>query len=147
MPLTDELRRQVLSANEAMAQEALRVIGVAYRTLDEPPADPNPDIVENDLTFLGLFGMIDPPRPEVPPAVATARRAGIRTIEFIQRGGEGFAFLRFDFDFGRGVFKKIVGQLVRVLDAGENDGDLAEFDAAVDGEMDFDFGPHLVEQL
>ena len=80
VPLTDELRRQVLSANEAMAQEALRVIGVAYRTLDEPPADPNPDIVENDLTFLGLFGMIDPPRPEVPPAVATARRAGIRTI-------------------------------------------------------------------
>jgi Ca2+-transporting ATPase len=79
-PLTDEGRQRILAANEAMAQQALRVIGVAYRTVSEPPADPNPDNVENDLIFLGLFGMIDPPRPEVPPAVATARRAGIRTI-------------------------------------------------------------------
>ncbi len=80
VPLTDTLRQRLLAANEAMAQEALRVLGVAYRTVAEPPPDPNPDNVEHDLIFLGLFGMIDPPRPEVPPAVAKARRAGIRTI-------------------------------------------------------------------
>ena len=80
VPLTDELRKRLLAANEAMAREALRVIGVAYRTVAETPADPNPDNVEHDLIFLGLFGMIDPPRPEAPAAVAKARHAGIRTI-------------------------------------------------------------------
>jgi Ca2+-transporting ATPase len=80
LPLTDALRHRILAANEAMAQQALRVLGVAYRVVNAPPADNTPETVERDLIFLGLFGMIDPPRPEVPPAVAKARRAGIRTI-------------------------------------------------------------------
>jgi Ca2+-transporting ATPase len=87
-PLTPKLREQILAENEWMADQALRVLGIAYRPLGEgeatPDADMNPDQAseryERDLVFLGLFGMIDPPRPEVKKAVAAATRAGIRTV-------------------------------------------------------------------
>jgi Ca2+-transporting ATPase len=79
VPLNDDLRARILAANQAMAQDALRVIAVAYRVTRTPP-EPTAEDTERDLVFLGLFGMIDPPRPEVPPALARARKAGIRTI-------------------------------------------------------------------
>ncbi len=79
-PLTDNVRARILAANEAMAHDALRVLGVAYRITDAPPAELTHEAVEHDLIFIGLFGIIDPPRPEVPPALARARKAGIRTI-------------------------------------------------------------------
>ncbi|MBI4966366.1 MAG: cation-translocating P-type ATPase [Desulfomonile tiedjei] len=79
-PLTEEVRSRILSANSAMANEALRVIAVAYRVGDVPPEATTPEAVEHSLVFLGLFGLIDPARPEVPPAIERARRAGIRTI-------------------------------------------------------------------
>lgn len=75
IPLTDAKRRQILAENEDMAQNALRIIAVAYRDLSE---NENPD--ENGLTFSGLIGMIDPPRPEVISAVATCKKAGIRPV-------------------------------------------------------------------
>ncbi|MCC7360794.1 MAG: cation-translocating P-type ATPase [Anaerolineales bacterium] len=78
-PMTEEQRFAIFEANEHMAQQALRVLAVAYRTTTHLP-EPTADAVEHDLVFLGLFGMIDPPRPEVPPAVEKARRAGIRAI-------------------------------------------------------------------
>ena len=82
LPLTDALRRRILAANEAMARDALRVLAVAYRTTRTPPEQwvVTPERVEQRLTFIGLFGIIDPPRPEVPPAIVRARQAGIRTI-------------------------------------------------------------------
>ena len=80
LPMTDELRARITAANETMARDALRVLAVAYRTSDAQPAQMTPDNVERDLVFLGLFGMIDPPRLEVPPQVERARKAGIRTI-------------------------------------------------------------------
>jgi Ca2+-transporting ATPase len=80
VPLTPESRRQILEANDRMSQQALRVLGVAYRVDREAPAEVTPEAVERELTFVGLFGMIDPGRPEVPPAIQTARRAGIRTV-------------------------------------------------------------------
>ncbi len=80
VPLTDDLRARILDANEGMAQEALRVLAVAYRITDAPPKEATPEAVERDLIFLGMFGMIDPARPEVPPAITKARHAGIRTI-------------------------------------------------------------------
>ena len=80
LPLNDNLRARILAANEAMAREALRVLAVAYRTTDTPPADPTPENTERNLIFIGMFGLIDPPRPEVPPALVHARSAGIRTI-------------------------------------------------------------------
>ena len=63
-----------------MAREALRVLAVSYRVADAPPEEATAAAVEHSLVFLGLFGIIDPARPEVIPAIDQARRAGIRTI-------------------------------------------------------------------
>ncbi len=77
-PLTDTRRAEILAQNEALAAEALRTLGVAFRPLpDEAGFDSG---VEEDLCFLGLIGMIDPPRPEAQEAVARAKGAGIRPI-------------------------------------------------------------------
>lgn len=79
-PLTEEMRKNILSANELMAHRALRVMAVSYRLDDTDPIESRPEIIEDSLIFLGLFGIMDPPRPEVIPAIAKARLAGIRTI-------------------------------------------------------------------
>jgi Ca2+-transporting ATPase len=80
--LTPERRAEVLACNDELAGGALRTLGVAFRSL---PKDANDgggfdEAVEHDLVFLGLIGMIDPPRAEAKEAVARARRAGIRPI-------------------------------------------------------------------
>lgn len=79
-PLTPGDKEQVLAANEAMASGALRVLGAAYRPLEQVPAEPDANAVENELVFLGLIGMIDLARPEVKPAIAEGRNAGLRTV-------------------------------------------------------------------
>ncbi|MFN2290938.1 MAG: cation-translocating P-type ATPase [Anaerolineae bacterium] len=79
-PLTAERRNNILDENEALAANALRVLGVAFRPLKEVPDDPQPDKAEQDFTFIGLLGMIDPARPEVKAAIRTARKAGIETV-------------------------------------------------------------------
>ncbi|BDF69136.1 ATPase [Oscillospiraceae bacterium] len=66
--------------NEAMAARALRVLGVAYRDLEFLPKDLDSGSLEQRLTFVGLMGMIDPPRPEVKQAVAQCYAAGIRPV-------------------------------------------------------------------
>lgn len=66
--------------NEEMSQNALRVLAVAYKEMDAVPQEPTSDELENGLTFLGLVGMIDPPRPEAKVAVATCRKAGIKPV-------------------------------------------------------------------
>jgi Ca2+-transporting ATPase len=78
--LTEERRRNILDQNEALAANALRVLGVAFRPLMEVPENPQPEDSERSFTFIGLLGMIDPARPEVSPAIDTARRAGIETV-------------------------------------------------------------------
>ena len=75
--LTDERRREILAANGAMAHEALRVLGVAYRT-NVPKIDS--DELERDLIFVGLIGMMDPPRDEAKDAVRQCLSAGIRPV-------------------------------------------------------------------
>jgi Ca2+-transporting ATPase len=80
VPLSDDFRQRILTANEAMAQDALRVLAVAYRLEEDLPGGDRADEIESNLTFIGLIGMIDPPRPEVAAAIKTARRAGIRTV-------------------------------------------------------------------
>ena len=65
---------------EAMSADALRVLAVAYKEINTVPAVPTSDELENGLTFLGLVGMIDPPRPEAKAAVAVCRRAGIKPV-------------------------------------------------------------------
>lgn len=63
-----------------MSANALRVLAVAYKEIDNVPEDPTPEELENGLTFMGLVGMIDPPRPEVKAAVETCRKAGIKPV-------------------------------------------------------------------
>ncbi|HET6845979.1 MAG TPA: cation-transporting P-type ATPase, partial [Anaerolineales bacterium] len=82
-PLTEDMRRLILEANDAMTRDALRALGFAYRLERDVPEDieqVGTHRLESDLVFVGLVGMIDPPREEVKPAMATAKRAGIRTI-------------------------------------------------------------------
>lgn len=78
--LTDEIKKQFLHANEAMAKNALRVLAVAYAPIQQAPGEMTPETVEQGLTIIGLLGMIDPPRPEVIAAVAECRTAGIRPV-------------------------------------------------------------------
>jgi Ca2+-transporting ATPase len=78
--LTDEQRMRTLNANDKMTQDALRVLGVAYRVSQSMPIMEDLEKLEEGMIFVGLVGMIDPPRPEVTPALAKATKAGIRTI-------------------------------------------------------------------
>jgi Ca2+-transporting ATPase len=78
--LTPEQRAAILEQNRDMASNALRVLAVAYRPLQEVPASMTPEAVENDLVFVGLLGMIDPPRPEVIDALKVARGAGLKSV-------------------------------------------------------------------
>jgi P-type Ca2+ transporter type 2C len=80
-PLTDERREEIRGENERLASEALRTLGVAFRSL--PPGELEGEVddhIERDFVFLGLVGMIDPPREEVKDAVDLAKGAGIRPM-------------------------------------------------------------------
>jgi len=80
VPMTDRIRESILKSNKAMADRALRVLCAAERVWDEKPFDFSPEYLEQDLTYIGLSGMIDPVRPEVKTAIAKCRDAGIRPI-------------------------------------------------------------------
>ena len=80
VPMTDEYRAEILRANKAMADRALRVLACAERVWDEKPVNFEPETLERELCFMGLCGMIDPVRPEVVDAIAECREAGIRPI-------------------------------------------------------------------
>ena len=78
--LTPAARQAILDQNRGMAGEALRVLGVAFRPLAEIPAEVKPETVERDLVFVGMLGMIDPPRTEVIEALRIAKGAGLKTV-------------------------------------------------------------------
>lgn len=75
-----EIEELIKLQNQEMAQRALRVIAVAYKDVDTMPNLNSAENVENNLVFCGLIGMIDPPREGVKEAVATCRKAGIKTV-------------------------------------------------------------------
>ena len=78
--ITDEQRNHILAENKGMADEALRVLGAAQRLYSEKPASNAPEDLEQNLTWIGMCGMIDPIRPEVKDAIGECRSAGIRPI-------------------------------------------------------------------
>ena len=80
VPMTDARREEILTANKAMADQALRVLALSSRTYTEKPSDFSPAALEHDLVFCGLSGMIDPVRPEGTAAIAEAKEAGIRAV-------------------------------------------------------------------
>ncbi|QJD88077.1 calcium-translocating P-type ATPase, SERCA-type [Cohnella herbarum] len=80
VPFTGTLKQKVLTANEAMARESLRVLGLAYREVKSYDECGNYEQAETGLIFVGLTGMMDPPRREVKEAIHKCRQAGIKTV-------------------------------------------------------------------
>ena len=80
VPMTKEYVEQILAANKAMADKALRVLACAKRVWAEAPSEFDAEVLEEKLCFAGLCGMIDPVRPEVKDAIVECRSAGIRPI-------------------------------------------------------------------
>ncbi len=79
-PLTPDWRRRIEGADDRLAGDGLRVLGVAFQTLPALPTEGEMEALERDLTFVGLVAMIDPPRPEAKEAVAISRTAGVRPV-------------------------------------------------------------------
>ena len=75
-----EYINEIEKNNEGMAQDALRVLAMAYKELDREPTDEELKTIESDLIFIGMVGMIDPPRDEVKIAVEKCKKAGIKTV-------------------------------------------------------------------
>jgi P-type Ca2+ transporter type 2C len=80
VPLDGEMRQRIETANREMAENGQRVLGVAFRAIEGLPDEGEEESLENELTVIGLVGMLDPPRPEVRDAVARSRMAGIRPV-------------------------------------------------------------------
>ncbi|MEC4986603.1 MAG: cation-translocating P-type ATPase [Oscillatoria sp. PMC 1068.18] len=80
IPLSPEIRDRILDHNNQMASRGLRVLGFAYKTLNQIPDATETETSEQELTWLGLVGMLDAPRTEVKLAVAKCRAAGIRPV-------------------------------------------------------------------
>lgn len=80
VPMTDEIRKEILAENKKFADKALRVLSAAYRTYSEEPTNVSANTVEKDLIFIGLTGMIDPVRPEVVDAIKECESAGIKPV-------------------------------------------------------------------
>lgn len=80
VPLTNSLRAEIIDANDTYSRRALRVLAIARRELPKITGAYTAETVEQDLIFLGLMAMMDPPRPQVEAAIQALQRAGIRTI-------------------------------------------------------------------
>ncbi len=80
VPMTEEIKSDILKENKMLADQALRVLCAAKKDLLGIPAELEPETVETELCYVGLVGMIDPVRPEVKPAIDECKAAGIRAI-------------------------------------------------------------------
>ena len=80
VPMTDGVREELAERNAALASQGVRVLGVAWRSFDTRPAEPDAQAAESGMVFLGMLGMVDPIRPEVRDAVGRCVSAGIRPV-------------------------------------------------------------------
>ena len=80
VPLTDDLKEQILKQNKSLADKALRVLCAATREWQETPQNYSPQHLENSMCYIGLVGMIDPIRPEVKDSIRECHQAGIKTV-------------------------------------------------------------------
>ena len=80
LPLDETMKKEIFNTNKYMAQKALRVLCAAQRTYEVKPSSNEPSLLEKELTFIGLTGMIDPIRPEVKDAIEECKSAGITAI-------------------------------------------------------------------
>ena len=71
---------EILKLNSALCNDALRIVAIAIRPLDNIPANPNPEDIEHSLTFVGLLGLYDPPRDNVVEDIKICEQAGIKTV-------------------------------------------------------------------
>lgn len=78
--MTEDWKGRIERAHDSLAEKGIRVLGVAYKGLQEAPETKHPEQVENDLVFAGMVGLMDPARPAVKPAVSKCKDAGIRPI-------------------------------------------------------------------
>ena len=78
--LTPELNEEILKVNSSLASQGQRVLAISYRKWPEIPDNPTSEIAEKELTFIGFFAILDPAREEAKVAVATSRKAGIKTV-------------------------------------------------------------------
>ena len=76
----EEYKKKITAQNEQMAQNALRVLAMGYKELEHMPSKDEMNEIESDLIYVGMVGMIDPPREEVKAAVAKCKSAGIKTV-------------------------------------------------------------------
>ena len=111
--------------NEQMSRDALRVLAVGYKEIDSVPDNPTPEDMENNLTLMGLVGMIDPPRPEAKTAVATCRKAGIKPVMIT---GDHV------------VTASAIARELGIMQAGDRAITGAELDAMSDGQLDKEVG-------
>jgi calcium-translocating P-type ATPase len=113
-PLTDERRRAIVADHDRLASDGFRMLAVAVRALPEGLVGaPAAAAVERELTFLGLVAIWDPPRPEVEPAVALCRRAGIRVV--MVTGDYGLTAQAIARQIGLPVGKVVAGEEVERL--------------------------------
>ena len=80
VPISDEIKAEIKKVNKEFADQALRVLGVAYKEYNNKPVSFDDDKIENELIFIGFVGMIDPCRPEVYEAIKECKSAGIRPV-------------------------------------------------------------------
>lgn len=80
VPFTEAMKKEVLGVNSNFSKDALRVLSFAYKEYDNLPENISPDINERDMIFVGLTGMIDPPRVEAKEAIKLCKQAGIKTV-------------------------------------------------------------------
>ncbi len=116
VPMTDRIKADILANNKAMADRALRVLCAAERVWSTKPTNFAPEALEQDLTYLGLSGMIDPVRPEVKAAIEECRSAGIRPIMITGDHRDTAAAIAMELGIIRSADEAITGAMLNEMD-------------------------------